>query len=91
MTVTENKNLLTLKYVLTQLPSSQHRAGIAGLILLTWWLQKQPEFKSLINAELEVTDLDTDTVTVKFNLAGFTALMKSHFSAAFEVRIQVLN
>ena len=86
MTVTQNKNLVTLKYVLSQLPSSQHRAGLAGLILMIWWLQEQPEFKSLVDAELKIADLDTDTVTVQFNLAGFTALMKSHFSAAFEER-----
>ena len=86
MTVTQNKNLVKLEYVLSQLPSSQHRAGLAGLILIVWWLQKQPELKSSVDAELKVTDLDANTVTVQFNLAGLTALMKSHFSAAFEER-----
>lgn len=86
MTVTQNKNLVTLKYALIQLPSSQHRAGLAGLILFIRWLQQQPEFKSLLDVELKVTDLDVDPVTVQFNLAGFTALLKSHFSAALEER-----
>ncbi len=86
MKVTKNKNVVTLKYVLSQLPSSQHRAGLAGLVLIIRWLQKQPEFKNLANAKLKVTDLDADTVTVQFNLAGFTALIKAHFSAAFEER-----
>ncbi len=86
MKVTKNKNLVTLKYVLSQLPSSQHRAGLAGLVLIIQWLQKRSEFKNLANAKLKVTDLDADTVTVQFNLAGFTALMKAHFSAAFEER-----
>ena len=86
MKVTKNKNLVTLKYVLSQLPSSQHRAGLAGLVLMIRWSQKQLEFKNLANAKLKVTDLDADTVTVQFNLAGFTALMKAHFSAAFEER-----
>lgn len=86
MAVAQNRNLVTLKYTLSQLPSSQHRAGLAGLILFIRWLQEQPEFKSLVDAELRVTDLDVDTVTVQFNLAGFTALMKAHFSAAFEER-----
>ena len=86
MKVMENENQVTLRYVLSQLPSSQHRAGLAGLILMIWWLQKQPEFKHSANAKLEVADLDVDTVSIQFNLAGLTALMKAHFSAAFEER-----
>ena len=86
MTVAQNKNLVTLRYTLSQLPSSQNRAGLAGLVLKILWLQEQPEFKSLVDPELRVTDLDTDKVTLQFNLEGFTALMKSHFSAAFEER-----
>ena len=86
MKVTKSKNLVTLKYTLSQLPSSQHRAGLAGLVLIIHWLQKRSEFKNLANAKLKVTDLDADTVTVQFNLAGFAALMKTHFSAAFEER-----
>ncbi len=86
MKVTKNKNPVTLKYTLSQLPSSQHRAGLAGLLLMVRWLQKQPEFKSLAGAKLKVTSLNADTVTIQFNLAGFTALMKTHFSAAFEDR-----
>ena len=86
MTVAQNKNLVTLKYTLSQLPSSQHRAGLAGLILFIRWLQQQPDFESLLDVELKVIDLDVDSVTVQFNLAGFTALLNSHFSAAFEER-----
>ncbi len=86
MTVTQNKNLVTLKYLLSQLPSSQHRAGLAGLVLMIWWLQKQPDFKNSVDTVCEIIDLDIDTVTVQFNLAGLTALMKSHFSASFEER-----
>ena len=86
MKVTKNKNQVTLEYTLSQLPSSQHRAGLAGLVLMILWLREQPKFKHLANAKLKITDLDADTVTVQFNLAGFTALMKTHFSAAFEER-----
>ena len=86
MKVIKNKNLVTLKYRLSQLPSSQHRAGLAGLVLTIQWLKKILEFKNLANAKLNVTSLDADTVTVQFNLAGFTALMRAHFSAGFEER-----
>ena len=50
------------------------------------WLKKRLEFENLVGAELKLTNLDADTVTIQFNLAGFTALMKAHFSAAFEER-----
>ena len=86
MKVTKNKNLVTLKYTLSQLPSSQHRAGLAGLVLMIRWLREQPVFENLANTKLKVTSLNADTVTIQFNLAGFTALMKTHFSAAFEER-----
>ncbi|MEL6439849.1 MAG: type I-MYXAN CRISPR-associated protein Cmx8 [Cyanobacteria bacterium J06621_8] len=86
MTVTQKQNLVTLNYSLSQLSSSQHRAGLAGLVLIIQWLQKQSDFQSLADAELKVSDLDADRVTVQFNLAGFTTLMKAHFSAAFEER-----
>ena len=83
---TKNKNLVTLKYVLSQLPTSQHRAGLAGLVLMIRWLQEQLEFKNLADAELKVADLNANTVIIQFNLAGLTALMKAHFSAAFKER-----
>ena len=86
MTSAQNQNLITLKYVLSQLPSSQHRAGLAGLILIIWWLQEQPEFQHSVDAEFKIVDLNADRVTLQFNLAGLTALMKSHFSASFEER-----
>ncbi len=77
---------MTVKYVLSQLPSSQHRAGLAGLILFIRWLQEQREFKNSVDTVCEIIDLDADKAIVQFNLAGLTALMKSHFSAAFEER-----
>lgn len=86
MTVAQNKELVTLNYVPSQLPSSQHRAGLAGLVLMIRWLKQQPDFQLLAGTELRIIDLDSDSVTVQLNQAGFNALMKTHFSAAFEER-----
>ena len=41
MNKTQTPDLVTLEYEITELPSSQHRAGLAGLILKIQWLQQQ--------------------------------------------------
>ena len=79
-------NLVTLEYQISQLPSSQHRAGLAGLILKIQWLQQQAEFKDSIGAICKIIDLDADKVTLQFNLAGLALLFRSHYSASFEER-----
>jgi CRISPR-associated protein Cmx8 len=86
MTKIQAPNLVTLEYQLSQLPSSQHRAGLAGLILKIQWLQQQAEFKDEIGAICKIVDLDTDKATLQFNLAGLTLLFRSHYSASFEER-----
>lgn len=86
MKVMQNLDLVTLEYRSSQLPSSQHRAGLAGLILKIQWLQEQSEFKSSLDAVCKIVDLDTCNVTLQFNLAGLTTLLRSHYSASFEER-----
>ena len=86
MKVMQNLDLVTLEYQSSQLPSSQHRAGLAGLILKIQWLQKQPEFKQSADAVCKIVDLDGCKVTLQFNHAGLTSLLKSHYSASFEER-----
>ena len=86
VTVNQKPDLVTLEYRSSQLPSSQHRAGLAGLILKIQWLQQQPEFKLSIDAVCKIVDLDACNVTLQFNLAGLTALLKSHYNANFEER-----
>ena len=79
-------NLVTLEYQISQLPSSQHRAGLAGLILKIQWLQQQAEFKDSIGAICKIIDLDADKATLQFNLAGITLLFRSHYNAVLEER-----
>ena len=35
--------MLTIRYNLSELPTSQHRAGLAGLMLLANWIDNGPE------------------------------------------------
>lgn len=86
MKVMQNLDLVTLEYRSRQLPSSQHRAGLAGLILKIQWLQQQSEFKRSIDAVCKIVDLDAHKAILQFDLAGLTALLKSHYSASFEDR-----
>jgi CRISPR-associated protein Cmx8 len=86
MSKIQASNLVTLEYQISQLPSSQHRAGLAGLILKIQWLQDRAEFKDSIGAICKIIDLDTDKATLQFNLAGLALLIRSHYSASFEER-----
>jgi CRISPR-associated protein Cmx8 len=89
MARTKGSELVTLEYQLHQLPSSQHRAGLAGLILKIQWLQQQEAFKASVDAVCEIIHLDASKATLQFNLAGLTALFRSHYSASFEEREQL--
>ena len=45
--------VLELDYNLAELPSSQHRAGLAGLVLMVQWLKRQGAHKGIC----EITQL----------------------------------
>lgn len=46
----------TLKYKLAELPSAQHRAGLASLVLLVNWLHEQHLLEDYQGAIIEFTD-----------------------------------
>ncbi len=89
MNKTQTPDLVTLEYEITELPSSQHRAGLAGLILKIQWLQQQEAFKASVDAVCGIIHLDPEKATLQLNLAGLTALFRSHYSASFEEREQL--
>ncbi len=89
MTKKQVLELVTLEYQLHQLPSSQHRAGLAGLILKIQWLQRQASFKASVDTVCEIIHLDVAKATLQFNRAGLTALFRSHYSANFVEREQL--
>ena len=68
---------LTLKYNLAELPSSQHRAGLAGLVLMIRWLQNEPDKKGVC----EITELDRTSATFQVDQEGLQFLFDKVYAA----------
>jgi CRISPR-associated protein Cmx8 len=80
-------DVLTLDYQLAELPSSQHRAGLAGLVLIVQeWLERQPEFKKKVEegAICKLTRLDDKGATLELDQAGLAALFDEIYDASTE-------
>jgi len=79
-------DILTLDYQLAGLPSSQHRAGLAGLVLIIQWLERQPEFKQKVADEVicRVTHLDDYGAALELNQAGLEILFNEIYDASTE-------
>lgn len=77
---------LQLDYQLAELPSSQHRAGLAGLVLVVQWLQDDPAFqeKAEAGAICRLTRLDDNGATLDINQAGIEALFDEIYAANLE-------
>jgi CRISPR-associated protein Cmx8 len=72
--------LLELDYQLAELPSSQHRAGLAGLVLMVKWLARQGTNRGIC----ELARLDALGATLSINEAGLEALFNELFAASLE-------
>lgn len=88
-TTTKQKSsvdLLTLDYQLVELPSSQHQAGLTGLILIIKWLERQPDFQEKVNkgAICRITQPDAKGVTLEINQAGLEAIFDEIYAASTE-------
>jgi CRISPR-associated protein Cmx8 len=81
-----NKEFLELSYQLAKLPSSQHRAGLASLILMIRELKNQPWFEERENVILEFTELKEYSAALKLNLEGLKALFDFTYQAFNEER-----
>ncbi len=71
---------IELDYHLAELPSSQHRAGLAGLVLMIGWLQKQRNPKGLC----EVTHIDERAAKIRLDQDGLKALLDELYAATRE-------
>jgi CRISPR-associated protein Cmx8 len=93
--VKQEIDTLVLTYQLTELPSSQHRAGLAGLVLVVQWLERQPEFKQKVEdgAICKMTRLDDGGAILELNQKGLAALFNEIYDASTEeqVRSQVFK
>jgi CRISPR-associated protein Cmx8 len=73
-------DVLELDYNLAELPSSQHRAGLAGLVLMVQWLKRQDTHKGIC----EILRLDEHGATLRINQDGLTALFDEVYAASKE-------
>lgn len=74
---------LVLAYNLADLPSSQHRAGLAGLVLMCDWLDRNPEAR---RGTCELTRLDARGATLRIDREGLAALLDQVYGAELEER-----
>jgi CRISPR-associated protein Cmx8 len=88
---TEKPDVLELDYQLAELPSSQHRAGLAGLVLMVNWLKRLPEERR--QGICEIARLDERGATLRLNQAGLADLFNEVYAASKEEqpRDQVLK
>jgi CRISPR-associated protein Cmx8 len=79
-------DVLTLDFQLAELPSSQHRAGLAGLVLIVQWLERQPEFKQKAEdgAICKLNHLGDRGAILELNQAGLAVLFNEIYDASTE-------
>jgi CRISPR-associated protein Cmx8 len=70
-----------LRYSLAELPSAQHRAGLAGLVLLAQWLERKPSAGTCT-----LTELDERGATLTLDIEGLRKLLDELYDATFEER-----
>lgn len=70
--------VLELDYQLAELPSSQHRAGLSGLVLMVEWVKRQSANKRIC----EITRLDQRGATLRINQEGLAALFDEVYAAS---------
>lgn len=73
---------IELRYTLAELPSSQHRAGLAGLVLMVRWLEGQP--KSQRKGTCAIESLDAKGLTLRLDEAGLASLFDLVYKASAE-------
>lgn len=74
-------DVLTLDYTLAELPSSQHRSGLAGLVLMVRWLHRFDKWKQDGSAICEIENLSEFGVTLRINQLGLQALFNEVYAA----------
>lgn len=81
---------LELSYQLAELPSAQHRAGLAGLVLIISYLKEQYWFEERVRNDA-VVEFDEDSlneygVKIRLNEAGLKALFDYTYDAFVDKR-----
>jgi CRISPR-associated protein Cmx8 len=77
---------LILEYKLAELPSSQHRAGLAGLVLIYRWLTRNPSFQEkLDNGAICRIEETSEGAKIELNQTGLAALFDEIYAASAEL------
>jgi CRISPR-associated protein Cmx8 len=78
--------VLTIEYTLAELPSSQHRAGLAGLYLIYQWLERNSDFKEKLNNGTTCKVIPSaEGATLEINQAGLEALFDEIYASTAEL------
>src|SRR5258706_927899 len=77
---TPTVDTLELDYHLAELPSSQHRAGLAGLVLMVQWLKRQGVHTGIC----DIIRLDERGATLRMNQDGLVVLFDEVYAASNE-------
>src|SRR5262245_33037896 len=76
-------HVLEIHYSLAELPSAQHRAGLAGLVMMIRWLGLQP---GRDKGTCAISHLDAGAATLRLDREGLERLLDAAY-AAEEVEI----
>ncbi len=72
---------ITLRYALAELTSTQHRAGLAGLVLMVKWLERAPVERRGV---CRITELDARGATFEVDREGLAMLFDELYAATEE-------
>jgi CRISPR-associated protein Cmx8 len=77
-------DVLELDYNLAELPSSQHRAGLAGLVLMVRWLDRLKKSDSTFTGISSFTRVDEYGATLQIDQTGLRELFNQTYGASKE-------
>jgi CRISPR-associated protein Cmx8 len=81
--------ILTLDYQLAELPSSQHRAGLAGLVLIHRWLEHNSDFRQKIDDGMICKiSPSSEGAKIEINQLGLESLFNEIYAATSELTIE---
>lgn len=81
----QSQKIIKLSYQLAELPSAQHKAGLAGLVLMIKELEHQQLLNNYQEAHLELNH-DEYSAILEFNLEGLKALFDLTYQSFKEER-----
>lgn len=82
--VKETASEIELEYRLVELPTSQHRTGLVGLVMMLRWLERQPTQDPGLR---QIVELRSDGVKLRFDRRGIEELLDATYAATSEEQV----